>query len=306
MGAPRSSPYGYPPVSRCSYRGGGLRWLWRPCEARRVSSTPHATVRQFVVDEAVDAEGMQARVRVGLSRSALGGGGVRRGRQPVPTAVPGIHCGGSAVRVIQVMFVAPATAVLTVRAALLLWTAVSPSPRCCGAGTRSAASRYSARRSPGVSASSTSPLPRTIKEVNTQSSTTVHNLEGAGIKAIDLFNACFLAIGLYGSIGATVIRWRSQKRWSRLVRRSGATAAPRLAVLPRRGLQGRPLHPLSAHRGAPTSPMASTSSSRSPIHARRFRLGGGTHTASARLDFLVETAYGGRLPTVPWHSGQLR
>ena len=59
--------------------------------------------------------------------------------------------------------------------------------------------------------------PETIENVNTQASTTVHNLEGAGIKAIDLFNSCFLLVGIYGSVGAAVIRWRGREQRTRLV-----------------------------------------------------------------------------------------
>jgi hypothetical protein len=59
--------------------------------------------------------------------------------------------------------------------------------------------------------------PATIKDVNTQASTTVHNLQGAGIKAIDLFNAAFLVVGLFGSAGAAIVRWRTREHRTRLV-----------------------------------------------------------------------------------------
>ena len=105
--------------------------------------------------------------------------------------------------------------------------------------------------------------PETVKDVNTQASTTVHNLQGAGIKAIDLFNACFLLVGIYGSVGAALIRWPAGSAgldWSTCSCRRSTSPRCSSSSWPTR----RPGPHSSGPRDARTSPTASTSNSGSP------------------------------------------
>jgi hypothetical protein len=117
---------------------------------------------------------------------------------------------------IQVLFIAIAV-VLAARAALLLWKRGEPLTALLWAVFAIGCVGIFGEEVAWGQRILHFATPATIKDVNTQASTTVHNLQGAGVNAIDLFNAAFLVVGLFGSVGAAIIRWRTRADRTRLV-----------------------------------------------------------------------------------------
>lgn len=186
-------------------------------ETVRSTARPHlATARQFVIDEAVERELIEPRTAWAFLVLPWVGAALVAAANLYRPLYRALTAEDSLFEWTQVLFIA-AAAVLAARAAALLWKRGEPLTALLWA--------VFALGCVGIFGEEVAwgqrilhfATPDTLKDVNTQASTTVHNLEGAGIKAIDLFNAGFLLIGLYGSVGVAMIRWRTRARQARLV-----------------------------------------------------------------------------------------
>ena len=188
-----------------------------PIETAQVSARPnHATVRQFVIDEGVESGQVEPRTaRAFLILPWVGAVivAVTNLYRPLYRA---LTAEDRLFEWVQVLFLVVA-GVLAMRAAMLLWKRGEPLTALLWAVFALGCVAIFGEEVAWGQRIIHFATPETIEDVNTQASTTVHNLQGAGIKAIDLFNACFLLVGIYASVGAALIRWRSRERRTRLV-----------------------------------------------------------------------------------------